>query len=106
MRFNFKMLRNDESYEYLYSPSSFGVCLPPSDPIKHCETARGLATGNIPIQHHSLTSLITSSVQLYTQIITNYQLVQSFPTKITLNEINLARKKSILTTLTFAVIIS
>ena len=49
MRFNYKMLRNDESYEYLYSPSSFGVCLPPSDPIKHCETARGLATGNIPI---------------------------------------------------------
>ena len=50
MRFNYKMLRNDESYEYLYSPSSFGVCLPPSDPIKHCETARGLATGNIPIK--------------------------------------------------------
>ena len=49
MRFNYKMLHNDESYEYLYLSSSFGVCLPPSDPIKHSETARELATGNIPI---------------------------------------------------------
>ena len=44
------MLRNDESYEYLYLPSSFGVCFSPSDPIKHSETAWRLATGNIPIK--------------------------------------------------------
>ena len=29
-------------------------CLPPSDPMKHCKTVRGLETGNLPIQSDHL----------------------------------------------------
>ena len=61
-----------------------------------------IAANSTPLSHVAFNKL---SPTLYTNNY-NYQLVQSFPTKITLNEINLAREKSILTTLTFVVIIS